>query len=94
MVIEREIDNNGRMILTLINDSQDSYTNLKAFRKDFLPLIGEHEIIKVSEHTTVFQTSDLYGTDNVFILFLSDLALFNNGKCTVFEYKFPGFMKD
>ena len=95
MVIEREIDDNGKIILRVINDSEDNFTNLKAFRKDFLSLIGEHEIVKISEHTTVFQTPELYGTDKVFIVFFSDLALFNkSGKCLVFEYNFPGFMRN
>lgn len=94
MIIEREIDENGKTILRVVNDSGDKFTNLKAFRKDFLPVLGEHMIVRVTEHTTVFQTPELYDTEKVFILYHSDLALFNNGKCLIFEYNFPRFMRD
>lgn len=91
MFIEREIDENGKTILHVFNDSKDSFTNLKSFKKDFLPILGEHKIIKASEHIAVFQTPELYDTTKVFILFHSDLLLFNNGKCLIFEYNFPKF---
>ena len=91
MFIEREIDENGKTILHVFNDSKDNFTNLKAFRKDFFPILGEHKIIKISEHTVVFQTPEFYDTTKMFILFHSDLLLFNNGKCLIFEYNFPKF---
>lgn len=92
MIIERNVDENGKLFLRVFNDSKENYTNLKAFRKDFLPVLGEHKIIKITEHTTVLQIPEQYDTDKVLIVFHSDLALYNNGKCLIFEYNFPRFI--
>ena len=63
------------------------YTELKGFRKVFLPLLGEYRVIRQSEHVFVFQIPELYGQDKVIILFHSDLTLFGvSGRCILFEY--------
>lgn len=89
MLIERLVDENGKLELKVINDENEQYTNLKAFRKEFLPLLGEHKIIGVSEHVFKFQVPELYDTTKVLILFHSDLALYNIGSMKIFEYNFP-----
>ena len=89
MLIERLKDGNGKLEIHVINDDDENYTNLKAFKKDFLPLLGEHKVIRVTEHTFSFQVPELYDTTKVLILFHSDLCLYNINMLRIFEYNFP-----
>lgn len=89
MLIERLKDGNGKFEIHVINDDNENYTNLKAFKKDFLPLLGEHKVIRVTEHTFSFQVPELYDTTKVLILFHSDLCLYNINMLRIFEYNFP-----
>ena len=91
MLIERLKDGNGKLEIHVINDDDENYTNLKAFKKDFLPLLGEHKVIRVTEHTFTFQIPELYDTTKVLILFHSDLCLYNINMLRIFEYNFPKF---
>ena len=91
MLIERLKDGNGKLEIHVINDDDENYTNLKAFKKDFLPLLGEHKVIRVTEHTFTFQVPELYDTTKVLILFHSDLCLYNINMLRIFEYNFPRF---
>ena len=91
MLIERLLDENDKLEIRVINNDDAKYTNLKAFKKDFLPLLGEHRIVRVTEHTFSFQTPELYGTTKVLILFHSDLCLYNVNMLRIFEYNFPKF---
>lgn len=91
MLIERLKDGNGKLEIHVINDDDENYTNLKAFKKDFLPLLGEHKVIRVTEHTFSFQVPELYDTTKVLILFHSDLCLYNINMLRIFEYNFPKF---
>ena len=82
MRIEKRLDENGKVELVVHQDSEELYTELKGFRKVFLPLLGEHKVIRQSEHVFMFQIPEFYGQDKVIILFHSDLALFGvSGKC-------------
>lgn len=91
MLIERLTDGNGKLEIHVTNDDNVKYTNLKAFKKDFLPLLGEHRVVRVTEHTFSFQTPDLYDTTKVLILFHSDLSLYNVNLLRIYEYNFPGW---
>lgn len=89
MIIERTLDENNKIELKVFNDDNEKYSNLKAFKKDFLPLLGEHKVVRVTEHTFSFQIPELYGTTKVLILFHSDLCLYNVNMLRIFEYNFP-----
>ena len=89
MKIEQIRDENNKIELRVINDDDTKYSNLKAFKKDFLPLLGEHRVIRVTEHTFSFQIPELYDTTNVLILFHSDLCLYNIDLLRIYEYNFP-----
>ena len=89
MKIEQIRDENNKIELRVINDDDTKYTNLKAFKKDFLPLLGEHKVIRVTEHTFSFQIPELYDTTKVLILFHSDLCLYNIDLLRIYEYNFP-----
>lgn len=89
MKIEQVRDENNKIELRVINDDDTKYTNLKAFKKDFLPLLGEHKVIRVTEHTFSFQIPELYDTTKVLILFHSDLCLYNIDLLRIYEYNFP-----
>lgn len=89
MKIEQVRDENNKIELRVINDDDTKYTNLKAFKKDFLPLLGEHKVVRVTEHTFSFQIPELYDTTKVLILFHSDLCLYNIDLLRIYEYNFP-----
>ena len=89
MRIERLVDENNKLELRVVNDDGSNYTNLKAFKKDFLPVLGEHKVLGVSEHVFKFQVPEQYGTTKVLILFHSDLSLFNHTALKIYEYNFP-----
>ena len=89
MKIEQIRDENNKIELRVINDDDTKYTNLKAFKKDFLPLLGEHRVVRVTEHTFSFQIPELYDTTKVLILFHSDLCLYNIDLLRIYEYNFP-----
>ena len=89
MKIEQIRDENNKIELRVINDDDTKYSNLKAFKKDFLPLLGEHRVIRVTEHTFSFQIPELYDTTKVLILFHSDLCLYNIDLLRIYEYNFP-----
>ena len=89
MKIEQIRDENKKIELRVINDDDTKYTSLKAFKKDFLPLLGEHRVIRVTEHTFSFQIPELYDTTKVLILFHSDLCLYNIDLLRIYEYNFP-----
>lgn len=89
MLIEQLKDQNGKIEIRITNDDEERYTNLKAFKKDFLPLLGEHKVVRVTEHTFTFQIPELYDTTKVLILFHSDLSLYNVGLLRIYEYNFP-----
>lgn len=89
MKIEQIRDENNKIELRVINDDDTKYTNLKAFKKDFLPLLGEHKVVRVTEHTFSFQIPELYDTTKVLILFHSDLCLYNIDLLRIYEYNFP-----
>jgi hypothetical protein len=91
MLIERLLDENNKLEIRVVNDDDAKYTNLKAFKKDFLPLLGEHRVVRVTEHTFSFQVPELYDTTKVLILFHSDLCLYNINMLRIFEYNFPRF---
>ena len=91
MLIERLLDENNKLEIKVVNDDNAKYTNLKAFKKDFLPLLGEHRVVRVTEHTFSFQVPELYDTTKVLILFQSDLCLYNINMLRIFEYSFPRF---
>ena len=89
MKIEQIRDENNKIELRVINDDDTKYTNLKMFKKDFLPLLGEHRVVRVTEHTFSFQIPELYDTTKVLILFHSDLCLYNIDLLRIYEYNFP-----
>ena len=89
MKIEQIRDENNKIELRVINDDDTKYSNLKAFKKDFLPLLGEHRVIRVTEHTFSFQIPEIYDTTKVLILFHSDLCLYNIDLLRIYEYNFP-----
>lgn len=89
MKIEQIRDENNKIELRVINDDGAKYTSLKAFKKDFLPLLGEHKVARVTEHTFSFQIPELYDTTKVLILFHSDLCLYNIDLLRIYEYNFP-----
>ena len=89
MKIEKMRDETNKIELRVINDDDTKYTNLKAFKKDFLPLLGEHKVVRVTEHTFSFQIPELYDTTKVLILFHSDLCLYNIDLLRIYEYNFP-----
>ena len=46
MKIEKRLDENGKLELVVHQENEELYTELKGFRKVFLPLLGEHRIVK------------------------------------------------
>ena len=91
MRIEKRLDENGKIEVVIHQENEELYTELKGFRKAFLPLLGEHKVIRQSEHVFMFQIPEFYGQDKVIILFHSDLTLFGvSGKCILFEYGWTG----
>ena len=87
MVIDKLLDENNKIVLNVINNNQEHYTNLKAFKKE-LSALQELEVVKTTERTFVFQTPEIYDTEKVFILFHSDLAIYNLcGSCKIYEYR-------
>lgn len=88
MRIERRLDENGKLELLVFQENGEQYSELKGFRKVFLPLIGEHKVIRQSEHVFMFQIPEMYDQEKVIILFHSDLKLFElSGRCILFEYR-------
>ena len=87
MKMERYIDEDGKVVVKLINDNNKNYNGLRMFKKDFIDKF-EHKVIKESEHTYVFQVPRMYDSEWVYILFHSDLHLFNTaGECEIYEYR-------
>lgn len=89
MRIEKRIDENEKVELVVFKEPGETIsTNFKGFRKDFLPLVGEHKIVKQTEHTYLFQLPEQYGQERVMIMFYSDVELLRvSGKCILFEYR-------
>lgn len=90
MRLERNIDENSKLELKVLIDKTESYNDFKSFKKVFLPLIGEYDLVKQSEHLFIFKLPEIKNKDGVMILFQSDLDLLKvSGECVLFEYSWP-----
>ena len=55
MRIEKRLDENAKVELVVHKEDEELYAELKGFRKVCLPLLGEHKVIRQSEHVFMFQ---------------------------------------